>query len=184
MPQTRTRTTALLLVAGALWLAGCSGGPTVYNAQIYHDRWPDFFYGGSTPEYLAVVWGNPFATHKAATEAVVIEFIERAYNHAGTSFSTSPREYNPLVPYVSMVFNADHARSGLPCGDLSKLRPGPAPSGNVRIQAALCRTGVEGVVENVSGPDDPKFRQLVYQVAVKLFRYQPGSGGHRPAEVT
>jgi hypothetical protein len=165
MPQTRTRTTALLLVASALWLAGCSGGPTVYNAQIYHDRWPDFFYGGGTPEYLAVVWGNSFHTDKTATEAVVIESIER------------------------MVFNADHARSGLPCGDLSKLRPGPAPSGNVRIQAALCRsgamlTGVEGVVENVSGPDDPKFRQLVYQVAVKLFRYQPGSGGHRRAEAT
>ena len=31
-------------------------------------------------------------------------------------------------------------------------------------------TGAQGVVEDVRGPDDPKFRQLVYQVAAKLFR--------------
>ena len=122
-----------------------------------------------------MVWGNPFDADKAVTEAVVIESIERAYNHAGTSFSTSPERVNPLVPHVAVVFNADHARSGLPCSDLSKLRPGSAPSGNVRVQVALCRggtmlTGVQGVVEDVSGPDDPKFRQLVYQVAAKLFR--------------
>jgi hypothetical protein len=174
----------LLLVAGALWLAGCAGAPTVYNARIYHDRWQDFFYGGGTPEYRAVVWGNPFDTPKAATEAVVIASIERAYNNARASFSTSPELVNPLVPYVSMVFNANRISSGAPCGNLDVLRPVPAPSGNVRLLAALCRAGTtltaaQGFVDGVSGPDDPRFRQLVYQIAIKLFHYQPGSQHQR-----
>ena len=182
MPRNRNRRAPFLLAAGALLLAGCGGAPSVYNAQIYHDSWPDFFYGGGTGgEYLAVVWGNPFRADKAATEAVVIESIERAYNHAGNSFSTSPERVNPLVPYVAVVFNAGYFSSGLPCGDLDALRPGPAPSGNVAVQAALCRggaalTGVRGSVEGVGGPDDPKFRQLIHQVAIKLFRY-PRRGG-------
>ena len=175
-------------IALAGFIASCSGAPTVYNARIYHDAWPTFFSGSGQSEYLAVVWGNPFATEQAHTDAVVLNSVDRAYNRAGTSFSTNPETVDPLVPYVSVLFNPGSISSNLPCSDLANLKPGVVPGGEVRVHAALCRagsalTGARGYVTDVMGPDDPRFHQLMHQVAVELFRQQPGSDIRRARDL-
>ncbi len=164
----------------ALVVGACGSTPTVYNNRIYHDEWPVFFSGSGNSEFLAVVWGNPFGADQAQTNAVVLDSVDQAFNRANYSFSTNPANVDPLVPYVSVLFNPGSAASGLPCADLTQLRPSQAPSGNVRVHAALCRggtplTGARGYVENVAGPNDPRFEDLMYQIAVELFRYQPGT---------
>lgn len=163
-------------------LVGCGGTPTVYDSRIYHDSWPDFFNGGTQSEYLAVVWGNPFDAAQERTDAVVLKSVDQAFNRSGSTFSTNPSDVDPLVPYVAVVFNAEAKSSGLPCSDLTALQPSRADRGNVRVHAALCRagsplTGARGHVADVTGPDDPRFKDLMYQVAVELFRNQRGTDG-------
>lgn len=171
----------LLGVLGvAVGLAACNSAPTVYNSRIYHDAWPTFFSGSSQGEFLAVVWGNPFNAEQERTNAVVLDSVDQAYNRANYSFSTNPESVDPLAPYVSVVFNASSAASGLPCSDLTALQPRRTASGGVSVHAALCRggsalTGARGYVDKVSGPEDPRFEALMYQIAVELFRYQPGT---------
>jgi len=161
-------------------LAACSGAPTVYNTQVYHDAWPTFFSGSGQSEFLAVVWGNPFNAEQARTDAVVLKSVDQAFNRANYTFSTNPTNVDPLVPYVAVLFNPNSVSSGLPCSDLTALQPPRAASGEVRVHAALCRggaplTGARGFVAEVSDPNDPRFEKLMYQIAVELFRYQPGT---------
>ncbi len=164
----------------AATLAGCSGAPTVYSTRIYHDEWPIFFSGSSQSEFLAVVWGNPFEAEQARTNAVVLESVDQAFNHANYSFSTNPTNVDPLVPYVSVLFNPGSMSSALPCSDLTALQPSRVGAGEVRVHAALCRggaplTGARGYLTQVSDPNDPRFEALMHQIAVELFRYQPGT---------
>ena len=174
--------TALLVAGGALVLASCATQPTVHYSRIYNDSWPDFFAGAQGTEFLAVVWGNPFNADKAATDSVVVDTAEMAFNRSGYHFSTNPETVNPLVPYLAVVFNAGISPSGFACADLSRLDPPPPPNGHVTMEAALCRggmrlTGAKGSIADVRGPDDPRFRALAYQVANKVFR--PGTrSGH------
>lgn len=161
-------------------LGACGSTPTVYNTRIYHDEWPIFFSGSSQSEFLAIVWGNPFDADKAQTNAVVLDSVDQAFNRAEYSFSTNPPAVDPLVPYVSVLFNPGSVASGLPCADLTQLQPTPSAAGEVRVHAALCRggtplTGARGYIEQVTGPNDPRFEDLMYQIAVELFRYQPGT---------
>lgn len=178
------RRTALLAAAGALLLASCAGQSTVHYSRIYNDSWRDFFAGAEGTEFLAVVWGNPFNADKAATDSVVVETAEQAFNRSGYHFSTKPATVNPLVPYLAVVFNAGVSPSGLACGDLSRLEPRPPANGHVTMEAALCRggtrlTGAKGSVADVKGPDDPRFRAFAYQVANKVFRPGTRSGQAR-----
>jgi len=182
MSRRATRKTGLLAAAAALLLAACANQPTVYYSRVYYDQWKDFLAGGHGTEFLAVIWGNPFAADKAQTDAVVLDTAHTAFNRAGYRFTTTPKnKVNPLVPYLAVVFNADHVSSDLPCGDLSELGPPPAPSRNVTMQAAMCRRGTPltravGSVANVSGPDDPRFRALAFQIATQVFQLVPRSG--------
>lgn len=161
-------------------LAACGAGPSVYNARIYHDRWPDlFFTRGET--YDAVVWGNPFGGDPMPVRSAVVAAMTKAYNVASRGFVALPPEEKPSGPYVSVVFNAESERSGLPCANLEGLTPRAIGEGNVHVQAALCRYGTpltraSGQVMGVTGPDDPRFRQLLHMVAVDLFRRPPTSG--------
>jgi hypothetical protein len=183
MSYPATRKTVLLIAAGALLLASCAQ-PTVHHWRTYNDNWQDFFAGAPGSEFLAVVWGNPFKGDKAETDAVVTETADKAFNRSGYHFSTKPKTVNPLAPYLAVLFNAPHSAVALPCGDLSALEPRPPSDGRVSIEAALCRGGTRltaatGSVSGVRGPDDPRFRALVYQIAAKVFRPGVRSGQGR-----
>ena len=96
------------------------------------------------------------------------------FNNDGYRFTTTPKAVNPLTPYLSIVFNAEIEATGIPCGDVSRLRFTPASDGRIAVQAALCRGGglltrADGVASGVTGPNDPKFRELMFQVSRKLF---------------
>ena len=165
-------------------LAACSGGPSVYNARIYHDRWQDlFFTRGET--YDAVVWGNPFGGDPRPVRSAVVAAMAKVYNNASRGFAALPAEEKPRGPYVSVLFNAESEARHTPCGDLKGLSPRAIGGGNVHVQAALCRNGLvltraSGQVVGAAGPDDPRFRRLLTMVATELFREPPISGDPDP----
>lgn len=176
----------LMAAALAIGLAGCADGPKVYNARIYHDRWPDLLYAGGNEPLSAVIWGNPFRDDRAGLESAVLEAVDKVHNNAGARFASTPPALEPRSPYVALLFNANEVYSGLPCADLSTLTPRSDNDGEVHVQAALCRngaplTGASGHVGNVSGADDPRFRQLMHSVAVSLFQAPPGYGTVAPS---
>ena len=91
----RKRSFPLLFVTAiAALLAACNAraAPTdgFYNAQVYHDRWPDFFSGAPGQEYLAVIWGDPFAGQKSETVAVVLVRSPSPLTDPGIVFQPNP----------------------------------------------------------------------------------------------
>ena len=180
----RKRSFPLLFVTAiAALLAACNArAPTVYNVQVYHDRWPDFFSGAPGQEYLAVIWGDPFAGQKSETVAVVLDAVTIAFNRPGYRFSTEPGNPDPLAPRLAIMINPAKSPGGAPCGDLATATP-VRSTGNIELHAALCRgdtalTRAQGRVSGVTGPDDERFREQVYQVAIKVFEVRPG---HNPS---
>ncbi|MDP6952237.1 MAG: hypothetical protein QGF53_05695 [Alphaproteobacteria bacterium] len=162
-------------------LVACADTPNVYNARIYHDRWPDLLYAGGDEPLSAVIWGNPFRDDRAGLEKAVLAAVQKAHNNASAHFTATPPALEPRSPYVALLFNANEVQSGLPCADLSGLTPQDGVNGDVHVQAAICRngaplTGASGHVGNVSDADDPRFRQLMHSVAVSLFQAPPGYG--------
>jgi len=175
-----------LAAALATALAGCADTPSVYNARIYHDRWPDLLYAGGDEPLSAVIWGNPFRDDRAGLESAVLEAVDQAHNNASARFASIPPALEPRSPYVALLFNANAVHSGLPCADLSALTPRLEDGGEIHVQAALCRngaplTGASGHVSNVSDADDSRFRQLMHSVAVSLFQPPPGYGTVAPS---
>ncbi len=163
-----------LVVGLGLLVAGCNATTTVYNDQVYHDRWRDAFAGPPASEFLLDIAGHPFLGQETQTETVIEDVVALPFNNDGYRFTTTPKAINPLTPYLSIVFNAEIEATGIPCSDVSRLRFSPAADGRIAVQAALCRHGglltrADGVASGVTGPDDPKFRELMFQVSRKLF---------------
>ena len=82
------------------------------------------------------------------------------------------------------MINPAKAPGGAPCGDFFTATP-VRSTGSIELYAALCRgdtalTRAQGRVSGVTGPDDRHFRELVYQVAVKVFDVRPG---HNPSGI-
>ena len=180
----RKQSFALLFISVfATSLAACNvSSPTVYNAQVYHDRWPDFFSGAPGREYLAVIWGDPFAGQNSETVAVVLDAFTTAFNRPGYRFSTEPSDPDPLAPRLAIMINPAKAPGGAPCGDFATATP-VWSTGSIELHAALCRgdtalTRAQGRVSGVTGPADRHFRELVYQVAIKVIEVRPG---HNPS---
>lgn len=174
----------LFFVVVAMTIAACGqNAATVYNSRIYHDRWQDFFSSNDGQEYLAVIWGTPFEGRKGETETVVLDAVAVAFNRPGYRFLTNPSSLDPLAPRLAIMLNPANAPQGAPCGDFATATPVTRPiasGGDIEIHAALCRgitplTRAQGRAGGLTGPDDARFRDLVYQVANKVFQSPPGS---------
>jgi len=158
-----------------LALVGCAGGSKVYDHTIYHTRWPDFFAAGASDEISTRVWANPFEAPVTATETVVVEALAQARNNPGWHFTTQPQVEVFGRPYIGVLFNFPRGQKGWACADFSGRELDPPLPGQVTVLAAICRGGaplaaVRGHADNVTGPDDPAFRNLMVQVGYMLFR--------------
>jgi len=173
-------TLRLALAASLLAVAGCAGKPVVDFSRIYHDRWPDFLTGAPGTAFRIDIAGTPFPGKQAATDAVVIEAMNKGLNNAAYTFSADAVPQDEVTPRLAVLLNGATVAPADLCGELAGLvsRTPPASASGVRLQAALCRgtsplTTARGVVSDVTAPDNPAFRSLANQVALQLFRYQP-----------
>jgi hypothetical protein len=161
-------------------LIGCVANvPVVYDNRIYHRSWPNFFTGAPGQEFLAVIHGDPFPGRERETEAIILYVADKAFNNSAYSFSTNPPEIDSLAPRFTIILGPGASAHQAPCGNLDAIDPTAVSSdGRLEVHAALCRgtaplTRARGRLNSVDSPDDPQFRQLIFQVANKVFEKEP-----------
>lgn len=177
----------LLILAGA-------GSACSFNGVILS---PTNFYVTYTPSVvnsaaasggmLVEVVGNPFDVAKADLERVITSDMKGAHFGPPVSFVTTKPEGFTSPYRIVMVFDDTRGYTEAKlCKEGTSIEPGTGGD-YVRVYAALCAgtqplTGVNGRVGEVTGPDDPKFRQLIRQITTNLLppwnpdRRDDGSG--------
>ena len=155
-----SRLLAILLI-GSL-AAGCTPGridrvrvESGYDPQQYQ-------FVPYTHAMYADVSGNPFGMDQQAFNGLVSEIIQPS--------GVQPSDASPYR--VHLAFNGSTSvNRDLAC----RASGGGATGSDMTLVAALCPgsghalTFLTGSVSDVSGPDDPRFRQFVRSSVVKLF---------------
>lgn len=172
---------SLVVLAGAA--AGCADTGVVLS--------PTSFYGAYTPTVLnysatsggmlVEVVGNPFDVPKSDLERSITGSMSGYQYGPHVNFITTPGEGFRSPYRIVLVFDPTrgYTESKL-CRDSGTIQPGTGDV--VKVHAALCAgdqplTGVSGQVAKVTGPDDPRFRRLISQIAMNLL--PPTNPDHR-----
>lgn len=175
---------ALVMLAGA---AACAPRLVVLS--------PTNFYIAYTPTVvnsaagsggiLVEVIGNPFDAPHADLERTITSAMTGSHFGPPVDFVTTPPEGFRSPYRIVMVFDSVQAygeaklcREGRSIVPSAGDQDGAAEQGGeggqvVKVYAALCAgqgplTGVNGRVGEVTGLDDPKFRQLISQLTTNL----------------
>lgn len=163
--QTSVLRTAMMFALAAA-LGACTPGridyrsiDSAYDAQ--QDHWAPY-----SRSLTADVSGNPFAIPQDDFNKVVNEAIQPA------GFAPSPTS-----PYrLRMIFNGPRTNSNYICQDKgehgSKL--GQSLGSTIALAAAYCRgtdgmTFIEGSVNDVTGPNDPRLKEFLRMATTQLF---------------
>jgi len=171
---------ALALLSGlTLGLSGCNdGGVRTVKGDWYAYHQDYLRYAAGRGPIQTVVRGNAFnnVSPGTFTDTVISEMQDQPLGVGEVSFEPAePSDLKGPV-YVSLVFNPE---SGFGSYDacrrerVASAGGGPKPGEAARVVAAFCSTqkllsGTEGVV-SLSGPNDPKFGELIRYVMIDLF---------------
>lgn len=160
------------------FLLGCADTVRTYNFGQYHDRWPELIAWHTAEPIEIVVWGNPFDAMQSALDAAVAESLSKRALRPGSLLPVRSDGVLPGKPYISVVFDTGNGPFGYECVDLSNVALEQRDDGTVNIHAAICRGGapmtrIEGSAGGISGPNDPKLRDLLDRVGSRLFRAPP-----------
>lgn len=168
------RRTLLTLVILAAAGTACSNSGVVLS--------PTSFYGAYTPTVLnyaatsggilVEVVGNPFDVPKADLERAITGAMTGSHFGPAVDFVSAPPEGFRSPYRIVMVFDSTQGYTQIKlCGQTGSIAPGAGES--VKVHTALCAadkplTGLWGRVSDVTGPDDPKFRQLISRITINL----------------
>lgn len=172
MPHLRSYAAA----AAVLALAGCSRVVTVYEPVSYQGYYDGALeYAASKGELHTEVEGDPLGMPKDRFDDFVTRTMQGANFGPPVTYTTRHTERTRKQYKVVMLFNGPiHLTADELCAEgRPPVRTGPLREG-VSLQAAFCEwnhalSQAEGVVYDVQGADDPKFRELVRQVTTSLF---------------
>ncbi len=157
--------TAFVLTAAAS-LGACTPGRIDYRyiESAYdgmQDHWAPY-----NRSLTADVSGNPFAIAQDDFNKIVNEAIQPA---GFAPSATSPYR-------LRMIFNGPPTNSNYICQDKGEhgTKTGQTLGRTIAISAAYCRgtdgmTFLQGSVNDVTGPDDPRLKQFLRMVATDLF---------------
>ncbi|WP_162912925.1 hypothetical protein [Rhodospirillaceae bacterium SYSU D60014] len=171
----------MLAVIATLGLTGCAGTPsTIHHARTDTSyRVTDLSYVAGRGDMLTEIVGNPFGSPQPEFEAAVTSYMEGS--HFGPRLRFNPTRSDATVePYrVRMIFNGPRASNGsVVCGGgPAAVEPPKGTSGaigDVRLLAAFCRgssplTFLSAELEDISGADDPAFRDFIQLATARLF---------------
>ena len=170
-----------VIIAG-LALAGCASGSGLDGGRIdyvrvdggYHQS--DFAYGASGRDLATDMIGNPFPNvGQAEFGQAVTDAMQGSHFGPRTHFATAPDDSARPAYRVRMLWNGAPSINGQELCDGTPLEGGTGAGGEeIRLIAAFCRgdraqTYVVGSVDEVSSPDDPRFRTFVRHVTSRLF---------------
>lgn len=161
------------VIAAAAALFGCDEGPSSnLSLTSTPDVWSFVTSTGSAGPILVEVRGNPFSAPDAAVVAGVTKAIAGTFTEPWLKFTNDPagaasKETRLIwLLDVQSGFNAD-----LVCnGELPALNAGKRVT---EIRAVFCHRGrplsaVHGWMRKPETSDDPKWRQLISQMARQL----------------
>ncbi|HVO04340.1 MAG TPA: hypothetical protein VMT54_19240 [Candidatus Cybelea sp.] len=165
-PRSITRTVAArnatALAAVAALVTGCSAGKINFvNVDSSYDA-SQYAHLPYTGPIFAEVTGNPFGMSQEDLEQLVNAYIQ------------PPNARSPIGqgPRVHIAFGATAADRHSACQE------GGAKgmvNGTITMVAALCRGGdaaltyLVGSVDDITGPNDPRFQSFLRQATVQLF---------------
>lgn len=167
-------------------LAACAGlAPSGVTTQ--RGQWdfytPNYVHYTTAPgEVNTVIFGTPFGMEQAQFERRVTDLMyRRPFWSSPAKYVTGPSEKARQAMYVVLVFNPPLSYDGHDA--CAKKDQGGSPvSGEVRLVAAYCSTvhmlsEVTARATDVSGPNDPRFEQLIHQTMIQLFPTRPPNIG-------
>ncbi|HVJ32736.1 MAG TPA: hypothetical protein VND94_06435 [Terriglobia bacterium] len=147
-------------------LAACTPGRIDYlHVESPYDALQDHWapYNSSLK---ADITGNPFPIPQDDFNKIVNTAIQPA--------GFSPSEASAYR--IRMIFNGQPTNGNYICGETGEKgsAPGHSAGSKITISAAYCRgfdtmTFLQGSVDDISGPDDPRLRQFLRMVATQLF---------------
>jgi hypothetical protein len=176
----RVRASMVAVLVGALLIAGCAGQPVLYNHFINSGYSPtEFGVGAGRKDLRTVLSGDPFGVGDAEFAAATIALLNRHQPFLQpTHFTTTPGEN--ASPRHRMVLFFDQpripvfqlCRARLPAPPARPAEPVPEPT--LHVAAAFCLhggelTAVQGKIDGVEDPNDPKFDRLLGQIVLALF---------------
>lgn len=159
-------------------LGGCADTVRVYKQHYASPYEPGQVRLAATRETLAVIRNNPFPGRQDA----VLAAMQGQNLGPKLRYTQTPWPDDPYGYKVVLTFTEGLAIVSEPCKPAPEpVAPRPPAQGPRRIDvaAAFCigetlLSETAGRVDNVTGPDDPKFRRLVSGVLVDLFpTYDP-----------
>jgi hypothetical protein len=159
-----------LMLAAALGLAGCATN----GVSIVEDQQTGFFapeeYGNdaSTGPMVVVVRGNAFGYDPTTLANLVVNNMQGADWGPHAHFTPISGPNTARMYFYVMAINGPLDLTGASLCERPNqpLRTVNVPAGEIRLEAALCRfnkvtTSVAGRASGVTGPADPKFRDLI-----------------------
>jgi len=130
--------------------------------------------GGS--QLLTQILGNPFGGPQQLFDTAVTNAMYGAHFGPPTHFTTTPVGNFKRIFAVRLVFDATYPVTvnticSIPPESPQRMGPG---DGTVRLSAAFCQSGdaltyLDAGGSGYSGPNDPRFVQLIKQVTMTLF---------------
>lgn len=163
-----------LVAAGGLLLAACASQSTIYNSMISNAYRPTLYgYGAGRRDLSTIIVGNPFDIDQEQLDTRLVAMLNESPTFLQpTNFTTTP---GPSArPEFQAVILLDRAivlpnqvcRSPerVPVADLGST---------MRVTATFCHGGylstVTGELQDVTGIDDPRLRQLIRKMVPLLF---------------
>lgn len=164
-----------LAVWGLLGLAACDEGPSTVTPFMHPTGSFDFLIAATRqngPLYLEID-GTPFAESETL-DTRVVAVMEKALQSRVLRLTTDQTAAEDPRFRLVLVFNpANKGELFAFCRE--QPEGGPArDDGRIELRAGFCRgddllAAVDGWAEEVAGPDDRKFEQLMRQVARDTF---------------
>ncbi|HVI89546.1 MAG TPA: hypothetical protein VM659_14665 [Dongiaceae bacterium] len=154
-----------------LLLSACTPGRINYvHIESPYDASQDHWVPYSRSLH-ADITGNPFPVPQ--------DDFNRAVNTAIQAKGIDP---SPSGYRIRMIFNGAPTNGNYICGETGQTggAAGHSQGRGITLSAAYCRgsdtmTFLQGSVDNITGPDDPRFHQFLRMVATQLFPLPTGN---------
>lgn len=163
------------LVVGLVACTGVTPSGVVAQRGQWEFYSPSYVHYTTAPgEVRTIIFGAPFGMDQAEFERRVTDLMaKRPLWSSAAKYVTGPSEKARAAMYVVLVFNPPVSYDGQDACAKKDKGGGPA-GGEVRLVAAYCSTvhmlsEVTASASDVSGPNDPRFAQLIRQTMILLF---------------
>jgi len=169
-----------LLIAG-LGLAGCTGNAVVSHSYYNSAYSPDHVQlAAASGTAIAAIRNNPFPEDRG--NAGVLAAMQGRNLGPRMYFSQTPRSDDKYGYKVILDFRPPGPSLAYQCQGESTPPANAPASGSIDVTATFCvgdrlLTDAAGTVSGATGPDDPRFRQLIGDIMVALTPpYDPSRG--------